>query len=181
MRRAFGTCVIDVPAVVARGREFAIQRGAPAALEFSDAIDDIDGVDVVFASGSLQYLPETLTDVLRRNDRRPRRIVINTTPFHEQAEFTLSLLQKRTCHFVSFAKVKTDVPVRIVEKVDQPSDNVSVRGVPAGSVLLQRKCQRGECQTHFTPSKVRCTQGRAGRAQHAMRSFAPALWMFFQE
>ncbi len=61
----------DVPAVVARGREFAIQRGAPATLEFSEAIDDIDGVDVVFASGSRQYLPETLPDVLRRNGRRP--------------------------------------------------------------------------------------------------------------
>ena len=92
--------VIDVPAVVARGRKFAIERGAPAALEFSDAIDDIDGVDVVFASGSLQYLPETLPEVLRRVERRPRRIVINTTPFHEQAEFfTLNSVGTAFCPY----------------------------------------------------------------------------------
>lgn len=92
--------VIDVPAVVARGRELALQRGAPASLQFSEAIDDIDGVDVVFASGSLQYLPETLPHILRRTDRRPRRIVINTTPFHEQHEFfTLNSVGTAFCPY----------------------------------------------------------------------------------
>jgi putative methyltransferase (TIGR04325 family) len=92
--------VIDVPAVVARGREFALQRGAGAALEFSTSIEDIDGVDVVFASGSLQYLPRTLPDLLRSSHRRPRRIVINTTPFHDDAEFfTLNSVGAAFCPY----------------------------------------------------------------------------------
>ena len=92
--------VIDVPAVVARGREFAVQRGAPASLQFSEEIDDVAGVDVVFASGSLQYLPETLPDILRRAERRPRRIVINTTPFHERFDFfTLNSVGTAFCPY----------------------------------------------------------------------------------
>ncbi|MEP6502142.1 MAG: TIGR04325 family methyltransferase [Betaproteobacteria bacterium] len=92
--------VIDVPTVVERGREFALQRSAGAALEFSAAVEDISGVDVVFASGSLQYLPQTLPDILSRSERRPRRIVVNTTPFHDHAEFfTLNSVGTAFCPY----------------------------------------------------------------------------------
>ena len=92
--------VIDVPAVVERGREFAMQRGAPPALEFSESLADIEGMDVVFASGSLQYLPKTLPDLLRGTERRPRRIVINTTPFHDQFDFfTLNSVGTAFCPY----------------------------------------------------------------------------------
>ena len=92
--------VIDVPAVVERGREFARQRGAGAALAFSTSPQDIDGVDVVLASGSLQYLPQTLPDLLRGTRQRPRRIVVNTTPFHDHAEFfTLNSVGAAFCPY----------------------------------------------------------------------------------
>jgi putative methyltransferase (TIGR04325 family) len=92
--------VIDVPAVVARGREFAAQRGAAGRLEFTDDVDNIDDVDVLFASGSLQYLPETLPDVLRRHAHRPTRIVINTAAFHDGPDFfTLNSVGTAFCPY----------------------------------------------------------------------------------
>ena len=92
--------VVDVPAVVARGREFAAQRGVAGTLEFTERIDDIDDVDVLFASGALQYLPETLPDVLRRHARRPRRVVINTAAFHDSPDFfTLNSVGTAFCPY----------------------------------------------------------------------------------
>jgi putative methyltransferase (TIGR04325 family) len=92
--------VIDVPAVARRGREFAVERGASASLEFSDVISDVDGFEVLFASGSLQYLPQSLPDVLAGLSRKPRRIVVNTTPIHpNRSFFTLNSVGTAFCPY----------------------------------------------------------------------------------
>ncbi len=92
--------VIDMPAVAARGREFAAARGGPAALDFSSELLDIDGVDVLYASGALQYLPGTLADMLAGCRKKPRRIVVNTTPIHEtRSFFTLNSIGTAYCAY----------------------------------------------------------------------------------
>ena len=99
--------VIEVPAVVARGRAFAQQRGAagpqraaPALLEFSDRLQDADAADVMLASGSLQYLPQSLGEILRGLSNRPRRIVVNTTPIHpHRSFFTLNNIGTAYCAY----------------------------------------------------------------------------------
>jgi len=91
--------VIDVPAVARRGREFAKTRPSPG-LEFSDNLLDSDGVDVLFASGALQYLPQTLPDLLGNLPRKPKRILINTTPIHPQKSFfTLNSIGTAFCPY----------------------------------------------------------------------------------
>lgn len=79
--------VIDVPAVAARGREFAASRQAGPALEFSDRIEDASGADVLLASGVLQYLPASLPELLDGLAEPPARIVVNTTPIHADRSF----------------------------------------------------------------------------------------------
>lgn len=79
--------VQDVPAVVRHGRELARERGDSARLEFTDRLEDGDGIDLLYASGVLQYLPRTLGEVLGGYRKLPRRIVINTTAVHPQHEF----------------------------------------------------------------------------------------------
>jgi putative methyltransferase (TIGR04325 family) len=79
--------VQDVPAVIRRGRELAHERADPSRLEFTDRLEDGDGIDLLYASGVLQYLPNTLGEVLSGYRRLPRRIVINTTAVHPQHEF----------------------------------------------------------------------------------------------
>lgn len=92
--------VQDVPAMVARGRELAIQRGDAPRLSFTERFDDGEGSDVLFASGVLQYLPSTLGELLAGWRRLPRRIVVNTAAIHPQhAFFTVNSLGTAFCPY----------------------------------------------------------------------------------
>jgi putative methyltransferase (TIGR04325 family) len=92
--------VIDVPAVVARGAEFAAANGGGRWLQFSDKLTDAEGMDLFFVSGALQYLPESLAEMLDRISRRPARIVINTTPIHRSHSFfTLNSIGTAFCPY----------------------------------------------------------------------------------
>ncbi len=92
--------VIDMPAVARRGREFATTRGSPAALTFSDEVADIDGIDMLFVSGTLQYLPQTLDRILAGLTRKPGRIVVNTTAIHPTRDFyTLNSIGTAFCAY----------------------------------------------------------------------------------
>lgn len=92
--------VIDVPAVVTRGREFAASRRAASALRFSPEIAQADGCDVFLASGVLQYLERPLPEILGGFRQLPRRIVINTTPIHEsESFFTLNSIGTAFCPY----------------------------------------------------------------------------------
>lgn len=79
--------VHDVPAAVARGRELSKQRAPDERLHFADRFDECDGVVILFASGTLQYLPHTLADMLAGWSALPKRIIINTTPIHPEHDF----------------------------------------------------------------------------------------------
>jgi putative methyltransferase (TIGR04325 family) len=79
--------VQDVPAVIRRGAELAQQRGDATTLTFTDKFDDGNGIDLLFASGVVQYLPQTLGALLGNYKRLPKRIVINTAAIHPDREF----------------------------------------------------------------------------------------------
>jgi putative methyltransferase (TIGR04325 family) len=79
--------VVDVPAAVKRGRALALELGASPGLTFTDSFADVDGCDVLLCLGSLQFLPLSLADLVRSLTRRPHRIIVNTTPIHEERDF----------------------------------------------------------------------------------------------
>ena len=56
--------VLEVPAVVKRGRELALAYRGGGALQFVGSISDVNGVDLLLASGSLQYLPKSLPEMM---------------------------------------------------------------------------------------------------------------------
>ena len=93
--------VQDVPAMVAHGRELAVQRGHDAAgLQFTDRFEEGEGLDILFASGVLQYLPHTLGELLAGYRRLPRRIVVNTAAIHPEREFfTVNSLGTAFCPY----------------------------------------------------------------------------------
>lgn len=92
--------VHDVPAAVERGRATAKERPADPRLGFAERFDDCDGVDILFVSGTLQYLPQTLGEMLSGWRRLPKRILINTTPIHhEHSFFTINSLGTAFCPY----------------------------------------------------------------------------------
>jgi len=97
--------VCDVPAVVERGTAVAARRAVNERLSFTPRYEALDGHDLLFASGALQYLPMTLAQWLDTIARRPRRIVINTTPVHPQFDFhTLNCIGTAYCPYHVFAE-----------------------------------------------------------------------------
>lgn len=84
----FRWIVCDVPAVIDRGRELATLRRA-AGLEFTADFKQAAQADVLHASGSLQFLEESLGSMLDRLERRPKHLLLNKLPLHHRAFVTL--------------------------------------------------------------------------------------------
>ena len=92
--------VHDVPAVNQRGREVAKERDADRYLSFSEDFNAVDGMDILIALGSLQYLPETLASRLAKLQKPPRHLILNLTPLHEQnSYFTLQSVGTAFCPY----------------------------------------------------------------------------------
>lgn len=92
--------VCDVPGVVQTGRELAVQRDATAQLKFTDDWHEASGVDVLYLSGSLQYLPNDMAAMLAALPVKPKRIVLNITAVHsERTLFTLNSIGFAVCPY----------------------------------------------------------------------------------
>ena len=92
--------VCDVPAVVERGQQMAADRAPEGNLRFTDNYALAGRHDILFASGSLQYLPVTLSDLLKGLETLPARIVVNTTPIHDtHSFFTLNSIGTAFCPY----------------------------------------------------------------------------------
>lgn len=89
--------VEDVPAIVKVGAELARERPS-AGLEFTSDVADARGCDVFFAAGSLQYVDESLPDMLRRIGPLPRHLIINKVPMYDGESFVTVQSTGRAFH-----------------------------------------------------------------------------------
>lgn len=71
--------VVEVPSMVRVGRDRRTELGAGEELTFHERPEDVNAADVLFCSGSLQYLPTDLAG-LTESLRRPRTIILNKVP-----------------------------------------------------------------------------------------------------
>jgi putative methyltransferase (TIGR04325 family) len=78
--------VCDVPAVVEAGIALAAQERVTA-LQFVTDFNVVSGSDVLFCSGSLQYVEESLASKLDSIKDKPRHLIVNSTPMTDGAEF----------------------------------------------------------------------------------------------
>lgn len=78
--------VYDVPSVVEAGAKIAAERGI-AGLDFTTRLDALDGADVLFSSGALQYLEWSLVDELAKLRSRPKALVLNLLSLTELRTF----------------------------------------------------------------------------------------------
>lgn len=76
--------VHDVPAVMQAGREDAVRRDIAHRLGFADSFLDAARADLLFTSGCLQYLQESLAQRLGTLPRLPPWVLVNLLPLHER-------------------------------------------------------------------------------------------------
>jgi len=80
--------ILDTKAVSQAGRQLARERGRTNLHFVSDFAEVADPVDILFASGSLQYVPgPPLPALLRSMAAVPHHIVINKTPVTDREGF----------------------------------------------------------------------------------------------
>jgi len=92
--------VCDVPGVIKAGAEVAAQREVTGQLDFTADFRDASGYDILYASGSLQYLPLRLSELLAELPVKPKRIIINTAAVHpEKTLFTLNSIGVAVCPY----------------------------------------------------------------------------------
>ena len=79
--------VFEVPAVIKAGREIALERDSRRALTFVDQFELAGAADILFTSGCLQYLEESLAAKLVTLPHRPRWLLVNLLPLHDELEY----------------------------------------------------------------------------------------------
>lgn len=118
--------VCDVPAVVVRGREVARTHGASEQLRFTTDWREMATADVLYASGSVQYLPTRLTAMLAEVPSRPARVIINTAALHPSRTFyTLNSIGVAFCPYrvqaePEFLQEMTTLGYRCVDRWETP-------------------------------------------------------------
>ena len=111
--------VHDVPAVVSAGREIAAREAAPS-LRFTTSHAEIEQADILLAAGVLQYLADPLAP-LRVASKRPRHIIVNTTPIYEMdSRVTLQAIGTAYCPYhlfnrTAFIKAFADFGYHVVD------------------------------------------------------------------
>ncbi len=92
--------VFDVPAVIKVGKELALERDRRRALAFVDQFEQAGAADVLFTSGCLQYLEDTLAEKLATLPRKPRWLLVNLLPLHDHlAYWTVQSIGSAFCPY----------------------------------------------------------------------------------
>jgi putative methyltransferase (TIGR04325 family) len=80
--------VYDLPESILRGRALASDRHV-CNLQFTDDLQQADGVDLFIVSGALHYFDKPLPEFIEHIKQRPKYILINRTPLTEGPEFAV--------------------------------------------------------------------------------------------
>jgi putative methyltransferase (TIGR04325 family) len=92
--------VCDVEAVCEEGRDFAASKKVQDRLNFVTDIASCEGYDLFLAKGSLQYLEWELHDKLANLNKKPKYLIINTTPLHPKHKtITLNSIGTSFCPY----------------------------------------------------------------------------------
>jgi putative methyltransferase (TIGR04325 family) len=75
--------IFDVPTINAKGAALARERGKTN-LRFVQRTDQVDGADIIFAAGALQYIDSpTLAETVSSFRIKPKHILLNSTPVYD--------------------------------------------------------------------------------------------------
>jgi putative methyltransferase (TIGR04325 family) len=92
--------VHDVPAVMASGRALATERDTWKQLDFVEDFDAAADADVLFTSGCIQYLEQTLAQRIEALKKRPEWVFVNLLPLHDTLDYwTVQSTGKAFCPY----------------------------------------------------------------------------------
>jgi putative methyltransferase (TIGR04325 family) len=98
--------VCDLPEIIAAGRKLANERGANG-LSFTSDYARADGYDIYLASGCLQYIDSSLSQLLAKLTTMPAHLIINRLPLSEAETFvTLQNIGPVVCPYRIFNRSK---------------------------------------------------------------------------
>ena len=121
--------VCDLPSLVEAGRELA---GDDPHLVFTSRHDDVDGSDVLLASGVLQYMDRDLAVVLGTSSSPPRHLLLNKVPTHDAPDvYTLENLLASTVPYRIFNRAGllqalSDKGYELIDEWSVPESRVRV-------------------------------------------------------
>lgn len=132
--------VCDVPAVVQQGAELARERDTRKQLAFTADFSKADGSDVLFTSGCLQYLEDTLADRLAALREKPEWLLINLLPLHEiHAYWTVQNIGRAFCPYriqraADFFESLAQAGYELIDKWDNLEKSCEVHFQPSYSL-----------------------------------------------
>ena len=89
----------EVPAVAEEGRRLALAQGLDR-LFFTDDLSALAKADVLFASGSVQFLDESPAALMTRVGARPRWVLLNTSAINPRLSYiTLNSIGSAFCPY----------------------------------------------------------------------------------
>ena len=92
--------VFDVPSVVRAGERLAQERSSEAQLSFCTDYREAKDADVLLLSGSLQYMPQGVGEILGQLKAKPWRVILNITAVHpHRTMFTLNSIGSAVCPY----------------------------------------------------------------------------------
>lgn len=95
--------ILDVPTINASGMDLARKRGKTN-LHFVERADQVEGADIIFAAGALQYIDQPSLSAMIASFRiKPKHILINVTPVYNGPAFvTLQNIDTVYCPYRVF-------------------------------------------------------------------------------
>lgn len=92
--------VCELPAIVAAGKAWASEHDPHHQIAFSVNRGDADGQDILYASGSLQYLDYHLWDLLASLQHPPKHVLLTMLPLHaDRSFFTVQNMGAQYCAY----------------------------------------------------------------------------------
>ncbi|MBR0657131.1 methyltransferase, TIGR04325 family [Plastoroseomonas arctica] len=78
--------VVDLPAIVARGREVAA-AGTLEGIAFAETLAEAGPCDILLSAGALQYMEHSIPGLLASLATKPRHIILNKVPLTSGAAY----------------------------------------------------------------------------------------------
>lgn len=110
----------DLPAVIKEGKRWAKENNMTN-LSFTADINDFDGVDVLFASGSLQYIDYDIAHEISKKEKKPNHIIVSIPLTELDTFYSVNNIGTAFCVYVlrnenKFIKDIQDQGYQLVDK-----------------------------------------------------------------